>query len=210
MAFAARAIGTPAVVGYSGHLYPWKGVDLLLDALAELPGVRGLVVGGHPGGAATSARLQNRARASLACESRVTFTGMVRPREVAARLEPADVLVLPNPATVVSERYTSPLKLFEYLALGRPIVASDLPGVPRGRPPTARTPCSSRREARAALAAAVRAVHRRPRSSRPSIATARRSRRRATTRGTPAERLDACSARLPVGGPDERARMIAS
>ena len=46
---------------------------------------------------------------------------------MAARLEPADVLVLPNPATAVSERYTSPLKLFEYLAMGRPIVASDLP-----------------------------------------------------------------------------------
>jgi glycosyltransferase involved in cell wall biosynthesis len=123
--FEARAMATPAVVGYSGHLYPWKGVDLLLDALTELPGVHGIVVGGHPG-ENDLARLRNRA-VERGLQSRVTFTGMVRPREVTARLEPADVLVLPNPATVASERYTSPLKLFEYLALGRPIVASDLP-----------------------------------------------------------------------------------
>ena len=120
-----RAIATPAVVGYAGHLYPWKGVDLLLDALAELPGVNGIIVGGHPA-ESDLARLRNRA-GELGLGSRVTFTGMVRPREVTARLEPADVLVLPNPATAASERYTSPLKLFEYLAMGRPIVASDLP-----------------------------------------------------------------------------------
>jgi glycosyltransferase involved in cell wall biosynthesis len=124
-AFVGRAIGSPAVVGYSGHLYPWKGVDLLLDALAELPGVEGIIVGGHPG-ESDLARLRGRAD-ELGLTPRVTFTGMVRPREVAARLDAADVLVLPNPATAASERYTSPLKLFEYLAMGRPIVASDLP-----------------------------------------------------------------------------------
>ena len=153
--FEARAIATPAVVGYSGHLYPWKGVDLLLDALADLPGVNGIVVGGHPG-ENDLGRLQNRA-GELGLESRVTFTGMVRPREVAARLEPADVLVLPNPATAASERYTSPLKLFEYLALGRPIVASDLPAfreVVRHRENAVLFEAGSA----AALAAAVRAV----------------------------------------------------
>jgi glycosyltransferase involved in cell wall biosynthesis len=123
--WALKALPPRPVVGYSGHLYPWKGVDLLLDALAELPGVCGLIVGGHPGETDLS-RLRARAD-RLGIASRVTFTGMVPPREVAARLEPADLLVLPNPGTAVSVRYTSPLKLFEYLAMGRPIVASDLP-----------------------------------------------------------------------------------
>ena len=153
--FAARAIAAPAVVGYAGHLYPWKGVDLLLDALADLPGVNAIIVGGHPG-ESDLARLRTHA-GELGLESRVTFTGMVRPREVTARLAAADVLVLPNPATAASERYTSPLKLFEYLAMGRPIVASDLPAF--------REIVSHRESAllfeagsASALAAAVRAV----------------------------------------------------
>ncbi len=119
------AAGVEPVVGYSGHLYPWKGVDLLLDALVELRGVRGLIIGGHPA-EPDAARLQARSR-ELGLDPRVVFTGLVRPGEVATRLEAADILVLPNPATAVSVRYTSPLKLFEYLAMGRPIVASDLP-----------------------------------------------------------------------------------
>ncbi len=71
------AASPPAfTIGYAGHLYPWKGVDLVAA--------------------------------------------------VAARLRGADVLALPNPASSISSTFTSPLKLFEYMASGRPIVASDL------------------------------------------------------------------------------------
>jgi glycosyltransferase involved in cell wall biosynthesis len=59
----------------------------------------------------------------------VTFTGLVPPAEVAPLLRRATILVLPNPASVISTRHTSPLKLFEYMAAGRAIVASDLPSI---------------------------------------------------------------------------------
>jgi glycosyltransferase involved in cell wall biosynthesis len=59
----------------------------------------------------------------------VTITGHVPPRDVARHLSRATMLVLPNTRSVISERYTSPLKLFEYLAFGVPIVASDLPAI---------------------------------------------------------------------------------
>lgn len=115
------------IAGYAGHLYPWKGVDIFVRALAHAPGVDGLIVGGHPGEADVDRVRQLAAREGVA--SRLTITGLVPPREVPRALAPASVLVLPNPASAISERYTSPLKLFEYLTLGRPIVASDLPAI---------------------------------------------------------------------------------
>lgn len=120
--------GTEAVVAaYAGHLYPWKGADVFVRALALAPSVQGLIVGGHPG-EADLARVQALVDA-LNLGARMTITGLVPHAEVAARLAPAAILVLPNTETAISSRYTSPLKLFEYLMLGRAIVASDLPAV---------------------------------------------------------------------------------
>jgi glycosyltransferase involved in cell wall biosynthesis len=113
--------------GYAGHLYPWKGVDVFIRALARVPAIRGLIVGGHPQ-EGDRRRIEQLAQES-GVAGRLTITGLVPPGEVRRALAPATILVLPNTATAISERYTSPLKLFEYLAAGRPIVASNLPAV---------------------------------------------------------------------------------
>jgi glycosyltransferase involved in cell wall biosynthesis len=118
---------TRPVVAYAGHLYGWKGVDVLLEALTSVPEVDGLIVGGH-------AREPDLARVKaladrLGIAPRVTFTGLVDPPGVRELLSQASVLVLPNPASAISNRFTSPLKLFEYMAARRPIVASDLPAM---------------------------------------------------------------------------------
>jgi glycosyltransferase involved in cell wall biosynthesis len=118
--------GAP-LVGYAGHLYAWKGVDVLIEALARVPALRGLIVGGHDK-EGDLARVRERAQ-QHGVEPRVEFTGLVAPGAVAGLLERASILVLPNLPTTISTRYTSPLKLFEYLAAGRPIVASDLPAL---------------------------------------------------------------------------------
>lgn len=117
----------PPMVGYAGHLYPWKGVDVLIEAIARRPDLRGLVVGGHPG-ERDLARLQALAHARGIAD-RVEFTGWRPPQDVAASLARCHALALPNVRSTISERYTSPLKLFDYLAAGRPIVASDLPAI---------------------------------------------------------------------------------
>lgn len=117
----------PFTIGYAGHLYPWKGADLVVEAVAALKDTRGLIVGGHEE-EADLARIRQLA-AQLDCASRITFTGMIPPGQVAARLREADVLILPNPKSAISSEFTSPLKLFEYMASGRPIVASDLPAL---------------------------------------------------------------------------------
>jgi glycosyltransferase involved in cell wall biosynthesis len=124
--WVSRPAGAPATVGYAGHLYPWKGADVLLEALATLPATRGLIVGGHP-----AERDLDRTRAlavRLGISDRVEFTGLVAPGQVRVRLSETDVLVVPNPASAISA-YTSPLKVFEYMAAGRPIIAADLPAL---------------------------------------------------------------------------------
>jgi len=118
---------TEFTIGYAGHLYPWKGVDLVIEAVAALKETRGLIVGGHE-------REPDLARVKafadeLDCLPRITFTGLIPPADVAARLRECNVLALPNPASAISREFTSPLKLFEYMASGRPIVASDLPSL---------------------------------------------------------------------------------
>jgi len=115
------------IAGYAGHLYPWKGVDVFLRALALAPGIRGLIVGGHP-----AEQDLARVRAlvhELGLDARVDITGLVKPGDVRRRLAPASMLVLPNTPSAISERYTSPLKLFEYLSMRRPVIASDLPAI---------------------------------------------------------------------------------
>ena len=115
------------VVGYAGHLYAWKGVDVLLRALALVPNARGLIVGGHDKEPDLE-RVKTLAR-SLGIADRVTFIGLVEPAKVPEYLARAMILALPNPASAISTHFTSPLKLFEYMAAGRAIVASDLPSI---------------------------------------------------------------------------------
>jgi len=111
---------------YTGHLYEWKGICTLLDSSRYI-GVdhEVVVVGGLPEDVEKWRKycVQN----GLHC---VRFVGHVSPVEVPRFLRAADVLVLPNSAnTELSRSFTSPLKLFEYMASGRPIVASRLPSL---------------------------------------------------------------------------------
>ena len=129
--FAAAARERPLpggpVVAYAGHLYAWKGVDVLLRALALVPEARGLIVGGHEK-EPDLGRVKGLA-SELGIVDRVTFAGLVEPGKVPDLLASAMILALPNPASAISTHFTSPLKLFEYMAAGRAIVASDLPSI---------------------------------------------------------------------------------
>lgn len=125
--YVPRGAASGYTVAYAGHLYRWKGVDVLIDALALVPEARGVIVGGLAGETDLE-HLRARA-ASRGVADRVTFTGWVEPAGVPALLEGADAVALPNPASAISTAFTSPLKLFEYMAAGRAIVASDLPAI---------------------------------------------------------------------------------
>jgi glycosyltransferase involved in cell wall biosynthesis len=116
---------SPIRVAYAGSLYSHKGVDTLLDMVEELARRAGpaafelAIAGGEP--ATELERLRTRANA---LQARIEFAGALDPRAVPAFLQRADVLVLPSGSETRSQRYTSPLKLFEALASGVPIVAA--------------------------------------------------------------------------------------
>jgi glycosyltransferase involved in cell wall biosynthesis len=110
---------------YAGQLYPWKGVDVLVQALARLPQARLVILGGIEG-EPDAARIRALVDA-LGLGERVEMPGHVGPARVAEELSRASVVAVPFLKTAMTERHTSPLKAFEAMAAGRPLVASDLP-----------------------------------------------------------------------------------
>ncbi len=117
---AARR-GKGSYLLYVGQLYPWKGVEVFVRSLPYLPAERAVVVGGDGEALERLKRLAG----ELGVEGRVEFLGTVPHAGIRRFLEDALVAVLPNLDAGVS-KFTSPLKLFEYMAAGVPVVASDL------------------------------------------------------------------------------------
>ncbi len=119
--------GPPRAV-YLGQLMPWKGVEVLLHALVRVPGLPALVIGGRDGSDPRRDELV-RLAGELGVGDRVEWAGWLLPTEAWKRLRRGDIGVVPTRAGGSQELSTSPLKLFEYLACGLPVVASDLPAL---------------------------------------------------------------------------------
>jgi glycosyltransferase involved in cell wall biosynthesis len=111
-----------ALAVYCGHFYDEKGVPTLVDAARLLRKATVQLVGGWP---ADIERMRERAQG---CET-LRCCGFVENARVPLHLAAADVLVLPNSARFPQARTTSPLKLFEYMAARRPIVATRIPAL---------------------------------------------------------------------------------
>ncbi|MGY6529416.1 MAG: glycosyltransferase family 4 protein [Cyanobacterium sp.] len=110
-------------VGFVGTLKPWHGLPILVDAFAQLhhrhPHTRLLIVGDGPERSPLEVDLINRG-----IRDAVEFTGKIPPSEVPGYLASMDVAVAPYPAE--QNFYFSPLKVYEYMAAGLPIVASGI------------------------------------------------------------------------------------
>ncbi|MEM8530962.1 MAG: glycosyltransferase family 4 protein [Chloroflexota bacterium] len=110
-------------IGFVGTLKPWHGLDVLLEAFAQLhqrrSSTRLLLVGDGP----MRPMLEERS-AELGLQQAVEFTGAVDPLAIPGMLRSMDIATAPYPA--LDNCYFSPLKLFEYMAASLPTVASHI------------------------------------------------------------------------------------
>ena len=117
-------LGDGPVLGFVGGLRPWHGVEVLPELLSRLvgryPDLRLVIVGDGQLRGELERDLEERGLAHGA-----VFTGSLPHEEVAALIHRFDVALAPYPRPA-HDFYFSPLKLFEYMACGAPVVAASL------------------------------------------------------------------------------------
>jgi glycosyltransferase involved in cell wall biosynthesis len=118
-----RNSSRPRIV-YAGHLYDYKGIPTILEAAARMPACDFALIGGTAGDI-----VRQRARAKELGIDNVKVPGLLPHSAVPAELWQADILLLPPSAQHPSARWTSPVKLGEYLASGTPVVATRIPAL---------------------------------------------------------------------------------
>jgi glycosyltransferase involved in cell wall biosynthesis len=105
------------IIGFVGLFVPWHGLLVLLDVFAKLAAKNDsmhlLLVGDGPERATIEGRIRE-----IDLKDKVTITGYVLHHRVPAFIKTFDVAVMPN-----SNEHGSPMKIFEYMSMAKPIVA---------------------------------------------------------------------------------------
>jgi len=112
-------------IGYTGHLYPGRGIEIILECAKQLPQHDFHVIGGT----GNDVRLWE-----TQVTANVHFHGFLEPAAIHAARAMCDVLLMPYQREIINPHshlntvpWMSPLKLFEYMASQKAIIASDLP-----------------------------------------------------------------------------------
>ena len=127
---ARRQLGVEdkLTVGFTGHIYPGRGADLLFELAKRMPDVNFLWVGGKP-----DEVNYWRDQLSDVGASNVTMTGFVENSRLPLYQAAADVLLMPYSRSISASsgqeiaKVINPMKMFDYMAAGRAIISADLP-----------------------------------------------------------------------------------
>ncbi len=115
-------------VGFTGHIYPGRGADLLFELAQRMPDINFLWVGGTP-----DEVKYWRDRLAEVGASNVTMTGFVENSHLPLYQAAADVLLMPYGRSISASsgqdiaEVINPMKMFDYMAARRAIISADLP-----------------------------------------------------------------------------------
>ena len=109
---------------FSGNLYAGRGIENIIHCAKKFQDIYFLIIGGGPEDVGRYAHM-----AATGDIKNLHFTGYIPGTGIPPYLKAADILLMPNTAqsNVHSMAYTSPMKMFDYLAAGKPIIVSDFP-----------------------------------------------------------------------------------
>src|SRR3989344_1304285 len=116
------------IVMYVGHLYRWKGVDMVIETALKMKNDNNTVFVLIGGTNEDVKKYLNIVKTKSL--KNVIILGHKKKKDIPKYLKCSDILLLPNiPVSEESTKYTSPIKMFEYMASNRPIIASNLPSI---------------------------------------------------------------------------------
>ena len=129
---ARRELNLPEspTVGFTGHIYPGRGADLLFELAKKMPQVNFLWVGGTPELVEFWRKKLNEGKMK-----NLMLTGFVQHARIPLYQAAADILLMPYSRSVEASsgqdiaEVINPMKMFEYMAAGRAIVSADLPSI---------------------------------------------------------------------------------
>lgn len=114
-------------IGYCGQLYKGKGIEIICELAPQFPNHIFHIVGG------LEKDIDYWQKKLHGCKN-VVFQGFIEPHEVPDYINAFDIVLAPYQNVVYGfnatnniAQWTSPMKVFDYMAIGKPIIASDLP-----------------------------------------------------------------------------------
>lgn len=117
---AKYGLGDSKVIGFIGGFYPWHGLDMLIDSFLTIKkeNIRAhlMLIGDGP----IKDKLTNKVK-KLNIDNDVLFLGRVEHDKLAEYIAAFDIAVMPD-----SNNYGSPMKIYEYMAMGKPVIAPHL------------------------------------------------------------------------------------
>lgn len=115
-------------VGYTGHFYKGRGIEIILEMAQNLPDLQFLLIGGNP---EDIERISNHLEENNI--TNVVLTGFISNDILPKYQAASNLLLMPYQKEISGSSggntaaFFSPIKLFEYMAVGRPILSSDMP-----------------------------------------------------------------------------------